>query len=428
MRRKDDSIRVSVNSYGADRPLMLVYRDPTSGKKIAKSCGIKDTGKKARQDAAKEAGRWQEELNSGKYQAPSKISWNEFRKRVEQQKLADPNIADGTRDAYAAAFNTVERVLNPDKLCKMTTGVISRLVEELRKPRRLTKADGSTVTLPPLKESTIACHLRHLKAALRWAEQQGWMGKAPVFNMPAAGKAKERPITTEEFERMLAAVPAVRPNDPAVWTRYLNGLWLSGLRLEESLILSWDQDAAFCADLSAALPRVQNRGSAQKSRKTQTIAITPDMVELLRQTPEAERQGLIFPLAMTGDRVGKVVSAIGRKAGVITNKAEGKYASAHTLRRSFGTRWAQRVESAVLRQLMRHANIATTLTYYVDIDASETARDLWDRFGNNLATTGTSEEATGSAAATTEPVTPKQDNHQCPGGDLNSHAPKGGRF
>ena len=32
-----DEIRVKVNSYGPGRPLSLVYFDPISGKKVAKS-------------------------------------------------------------------------------------------------------------------------------------------------------------------------------------------------------------------------------------------------------------------------------------------------------------------------------------------------------------------------------------------------------
>ena len=42
---------------------------------------------------------------------------------------------------------------------------------------------------------------------------------------------KGRPITREEFERMLKAAEVVRPKDFAIWKELLEGLWLSGLRL-----------------------------------------------------------------------------------------------------------------------------------------------------------------------------------------------------
>jgi integrase len=76
-----------------------------------------------------------------------------------------------------------------------------------------------------------------------------------------------------------------------------------------------------------------------------------------------------------------LVSKIGKKAKVVTNKAEGKYAGCHDLRRSFGTRWAKRVMPAVLKRLMRHASIQTTMAYYVDLDAAEVADELWAKFG-----------------------------------------------
>jgi len=46
-----------------------------------------------------------------------------------------------------------------------------------------------------------------------------------------------------------------------------------------------------------------------------------------------------------------------------------KFASAHDLRRAFGQRWAIRIMPTVLRELMRHADISTTMKYYVGQNA-----------------------------------------------------------
>lgn len=186
---------------------------------------------------------------------------------------------------------------------------------------------------------------------------------------------------------MLAAVPKVRPKDTRVWARYLVGLWLSGLRLEESLVLSWDLDAPFSVDLSGQHPRFRILGEAQKSGDDELLPMTPDFAEWLLQTPESERVGLVFQLpGQRGQQratrhAGMVVSEIGKKAGVVVNKAEGKYASAHDLRRAFGTRWASRVKTPVLQRLMRHAAIQTTMAYYVELDADELAAELWAKHG-----------------------------------------------
>jgi integrase len=84
---------------------------------------------------------------------------------------------------------------------------------------------------------------------------------------------------------------------------------------------------------------------------------------------------------MTSARAGRVISEIGELAGVLVNKAEGKFATAHDLRRSFGTRWAPRVKPATLQLLMRHRSIETTMKYYVSQNADEVAHELWSEYG-----------------------------------------------
>jgi integrase len=85
--------------------------------------------------------------------------------------------------------------------------------------------------------------------------------------------------------------------------------------------------------------------------------------------------------------VSRVVCDIGEKAGVkVSSKKRGdkeivKYASAHDLRRSFGERWASRVMSQVLMELMRHESIETTMKYYVGRNAQSTAAVLWAATG-----------------------------------------------
>jgi integrase len=147
--------------------------------------------------------------------------------------------------------------------------------------------------------------------------------------------------------------------------------------------LSWD-DAPFAIDLSGRRPRFRIKGEAQKSGQDEKLPMTPDFAELILQTPERDRRGRVFKLndvetglPLSAHWVGRVVTAIGKAARVVVNSAGGKTASAHDLRRSFGTRWASRVRTPVLQKLMRHASIQTTMSYYVDLDTDEMADDLW---------------------------------------------------
>jgi integrase len=235
-------------------------------------------------------------------------------------------------------------------------------------------------------------------------------------------KGKGRPITLEEFDRLLAKVPTalgdwrrrkrevnrqtrrnkhqavknssadsipVEVNPAAVesWRHYLTGLWLSGLRLAESLQLYWDRPDRLCIELGSRRPMLRIPAECEKGNRDRLLPITPDFAEWLLTTLEADRHGRVFrPMMPSGnlalaEQAGRLVALVRELAGVKvhTDPRTGKvkYASAHDLRRSFGSRWAKRVMPAVLQKLMRHESIETSMGYYVDLDADELAEDLY---------------------------------------------------
>ena len=121
--------------------------------------------------------------------------------------------------------------------------------------------------------------------------------------------------------------------------------------------------------------------------------------------------------ALEPHRVGEIIVKIGKKAGVVVNKADRKFASAHDLRRAFGTRWAKRVMPAVLKRLIRRASIQTTMGFYVDLDAADVADQLWANYGNtpavgntfgNIRTSGT-ENTEGAPAGSSAETPDNQD-------------------
>ncbi|NMC19933.1 MAG: site-specific integrase, partial [Thermogutta sp.] len=153
-----DEIRVKVNSYGPERPLALVYFDPVSGKKVAKSAGTNDW-----REAERLAGELERELRAGRHAPPSKVTWGQFVERYTQEKLAA--LRPASRRTALESLRRLERTLNPAKLNALNAAALSRFQSELRKSG--------------VKETTVARHLRHIKAALRWAERQGMLTKAP---------------------------------------------------------------------------------------------------------------------------------------------------------------------------------------------------------------------------------------------------------
>ena len=227
--------------------------------------------------------------------------------------------------------------MNPDRLCKVNASALSTLQTKLRKVtvKEITDKGGNTRTVEiKVKETTVANILRHVKAALSWGVTVGLLAAVPKVSMPKGSKGRKMKggaLIGEQFDRMLAAVPKVRPKDSAEWVRYLTGLHLGGLRLGESLIFSWDESSRFAVDLAGKRPRFRIKGDSQKSGNDELLPITPDFAEFLLRTPEAERRGRVFRLndVDTGlplgeHRVCKIVSAIGKKARVVVNAADGK--------------------------------------------------------------------------------------------------------
>jgi integrase len=404
-----EEIRVHVVDRGR-KFLSMRFVDPLTGKKVERSTGVKAGSNAQRRKADKVAAVWESELRDGRYQQPSKVMWTAFRDRYETEKLAA--MSDDYACVMAATFNHFE-ALGVARLADVQKSV-SRFESSLRSKK--------------VKESTIRCYLKHLRAALGWAHEMGLLTEVPKVKLPkrarTTSKMKGRPITLEEHERMLAAAATVRPDEAQSWQDYLTGLWLSGLRLGESVALSWDDDADFSIDLLGKRPQFRIWGEGQKSGKDQYLPMTPDFAEwLLSRTPESDRVGLVFsPRGQQGrllkaDAIGRTVSRIGEKANVVVNKAEGKFATAQDLRRSFATRWAKRVKPATLQLLMRHEDIATTMAFYVALDADEVAEELWQQHGAEAA----NRQESGGLGDTLGDTSRKPGKQQSPQDVVTSH-------
>jgi integrase len=340
--------------------------------------------KRDRVEAERVAAKWEAELREGRYHDPSRITWEEFRRRYEDEVLS--GLKDTTFLKVAGVFNAIERILNPQHLRDVTSDRLSYFLAQQREAG--------------LAESTIAGNRAHLRAAFQWAVTVKLLLTGPMIQRLKRAKSsttmKGRPITREEFERMLDKVEYVVGSEAAPsWLHYLEGLWFSGLRLEESLELFWDREDRLCVDLSGKHPMLRIPAELEKGHQDRVLPMAPEFANFLERTPHAERSGRVFKLKarrllgerLTKDRVSRVVTAIG-KAAMVKVRADSpkgtgrtvkiKYASAHDLRRSFGERWAMKVMPQVLMVLMRHESIETTMKFYVGRNAQTTAQVLWD--------------------------------------------------
>src|SRR4051794_10480283 len=211
----NDEVRVHVVDYGKNRNLMMRYTDPETGKHIARSSRTRNKTK-----AERAAAKWEEDLRNDRDHRPSRMLWEAFREHYSAHAL--PSLAKRSQDSYESTLNVFDELCRPQRLGQVTTARVTIFATALRNAGR--------------SEATIAHHLRHLKAVLNWARRQGLIREVPTFDMPKRAKGSKtmrgRPITTEEFERMIKAVSKVVGEVAAKsWTFYLHALWESGLRL-----------------------------------------------------------------------------------------------------------------------------------------------------------------------------------------------------
>ncbi len=388
-----DGINVIVVDRGRTS-LYLRYTDPLTNKRIEKSAETSD-----RRQAEKQAGKWQKELEAGLGNDKSRLTWAEF--RDSYLELHGSSLSKESQTKIEVVLNSFEAIIGAHRLASVTAQHVVKWQATLR-------TDGKS-------EHTIASYTAHLKAAMNWAREQSLISKVPTIKKPKRASTSEamkgRPITSEEFDRLLAQVkePFLLPVQQEGWKHLLRGLWWSGLRLEESLNLWWDRLDRISIDMTSGRPLLRIPAEMEKGNRDRLYPVATEFAEMILAVPKKDRHGPFFtvltkegkPYSRSRHPVGKIIAELGRKAGIVVKvdhrTQEKEFASAHDLRRSFGERWAKRVEAPFLQKMMRHSAITTTLRYYSSRDAHDAAAHIDAAFNR----------ATGSPAVTGDTVTEK---------------------
>lgn len=365
------------------------WTDPVSGLRK-----FRTTGTTKQREAERFRAQLEVELNDETNQVNSSASWKTAADRYEAENLA--SRAKKTLAKFRGTRNKWETHINPKLCSSINSSVVSQFQAKLRAEK--------------LAEATIKSHLAHLKACFGWLNRMGFLKRMPLFDMPKrTDKMRGRAITEEEFDRICEALNAKKKNGHEIpiglrpeWKRLLTGLWLSGLRLGEALKLRWDSgeiQVNISGPPEAQKVRLKIQANTDKSTQFRILPLAPEFAEFLLQTPPNERRGRVFRPIVPGqvaemrlDTCSKFIERLGKQAGVIEDERPGdkpgetikKFASAHSFRRAFGTRWAsqRRMRPQELKILMRHKDIKTTMTFYADTDA-ETVEIAFAAFEGN---------------------------------------------
>jgi integrase len=367
-------IKVSIINQADREHYLARWTDPITGR-----YKFETTGETSERKAQKYANKLEQRLQDGTYKPAKTITWDLFRGRFEKEYL--PSLAKGTQNKYEIIFNSFESYITIKNLATLNAQHLSRYQTELRNKG--------------LKEFTIKGYLTSLRKALNWAKSQDMLKEVPPINMPKRAKASKvmrgRPITGEEFDRMLSAVAGEVGEKHADSIEYfLNGLWWGGMRLDEALRLTWNH-GGFCLVEIGGHYFFRIEQEAEKGATDRLLPVAPQFEQILPNVPP--KGGFVFKPTFNRmktvrprlDTMSKIIARIGKSAKIITDvktDREGNekkvYATAHDLRRAFGTRWAPLVQPKLLMEMMRHSSIETTMKFYVVGNAQQASETLWN--------------------------------------------------
>ncbi len=403
-------IKVTVHKPSSRRYYLAQWVDEITG-----NIKTRSTRETVKRDAERFAARLEDELNAGESVDNTTITWERFKERYTAEVSATKRPKTGAKTK--STFNAIDREIGPRLLAALANpNVISKFSADIRDGRSPSTVDG---------------HLREFRKILRWAKKMGLIRKMPHIEFPDFDEEmKGRPITGEEFERMLSKVPDhVEPQFLEEWLFFLHGLWLSGFRLNESMLFHWTDDRCLAPDFSRKRPMYRIQAKTDKGKVFRLLPMPPELAELLQAVPMDRRNGFVFnpftfkpgahykegsktertPHRPTANHVGRIISDIGKTAGVKVN--DKKYASAHDFRRSFGVRWCKIVFPKVLMEMMRHESMETTMTFYVGQMADDAAEEMYQavalRKTNTLTNSNQNSPSTPTSETQSNPI--KQD-------------------
>ena len=300
---------------------VLKFYCPLRGQRIRRNCGTRD-----RREARRILRECRERLLNGKYaasdgaiteahevlQAPAvaeastdshgSLSWEDAASRYKQHKKS--RVRKKSYSDLCSRLNVAERIFTgycsdhglPEGFS--VTDVLTLPLLEYLQDRLLAGDECRYDTRSP---NTVNSMMGAVMTFVRYCNRHGWIKSVPpVEKLPVDDVMKGRPVTTEEFERMLDVTPEVVGDLSAPsWQFALKVLWESGFRISDLMEFSWDDEHRIHpvwpkrkgVHPTIVIPPTQKNGRCQE------IPMLPGLRELLEETPKRQRTGwIVTPL------------------------------------------------------------------------------------------------------------------------------------
>jgi len=242
-------------------PVEPVFYCPILRKRIRRNCGTRE-----RRDARRIQRECRDRLLNGEYEK-SGGAITAADAKVLRPKVAATNSVTNSAKSWQEAVDKYRK----KKKARSIVHLVSRLslAERVFENRRKAMGLQPGITVPEcLKDegidylqerllageecryksrspTTVNSIVRNVMTFARYCKRKKWIAQLPEVEREDTDEGdnamKGRPITTEEFEWMLAAVPKVVGEGPAEsWRFTLQVLWESAFRVGDVMDFSWD--------------------------------------------------------------------------------------------------------------------------------------------------------------------------------------------
>jgi len=334
-------------------PWSVGWIDP-EGRRRSKRIGSESMAEKFRR---KKEG----ELAAGTCQSESRKQWKDFRREYEE--TVANRVEPDTKREIVNALNHFQRLVKPVWVTAIKTKKIDDYVDRRRQEKG--KKKGSKVS-----PATINKELRHIKAALRIANEWDYLPKVPKVRMLKEPEKLVRYVTPEHFASLYEACDvAKRPKSgdysPGDWWRALLVFtYMTGWRISEPTSLRWD-------DVSLDDGTAITRHSDNKGKRDDLVLLHPVVVDHLRKLADGS---ITWPVVFYWPHHERTLwsdyAKIQDAAGIhLPCREKHEHTDAchhygfHDLRRAFATVNAETLSADALQKLMRHRSYTTTQRY-----------------------------------------------------------------
>ena len=280
------------------------------------------------------------------------ISWDDFVQQfIASQRSRKPKT---TVECYAFSLKTFTGLMNPAFLSDITRAFLDRFV---------------SIRIGNVAVATVNKDLRHLKVALKWAEQQEFISRSPNFSGIFIREDRKQPTYIPEADFIHIVKTLENPElklqvtSSEWWRAWLYVAYYGGLRRGEMFGLTWE-------DIDFERRELRVKAPTSKSRKERVVPIQQEILDLLQDWKQeanpARLKSSVFPWVY--DNYRNLYHDWHHLLDVGGFEKDGRYTIKDFRSSCASALIAAQTPTAVVQKILGHESMSTTAKYYINAE------------------------------------------------------------